>query len=1163
MAVRAVRASSRRRLPPAVRGSAHHGLVLAAAALTVLLAATVLAALAALATGAVNAGAAARLDADARAEVQISALVRNGGRDAGQDGGFAAADRAVRAAAAVAFGDVPERTSAARYGLDPLAIATAPPGSAQAQLQLHPIAVQDAAVHARLDSGSWPTGAAAAPVAAITADRSDAAVGTVDAALPVSLARRLGARPGTVLVLADAARRTVRVRITGVYTATATQPGFWPGLVGDPLQGDLRAGSLLVVAPAAFTATPAFDQAVSARWTVLPDLSALDTARLPALRDRIAGFAASDTGRSVYLGRTPALPQLAVVSALPDAVDALSLPLVVARSALYQPTALLAVLALTALVLTARQPAEHRRIELMLRQVRGAGTGRLLLSAAGEWALVALPAGLAAPFLAGALLRLLHAAGLLALRPPDSTLGGAVRAAVAVTVLVHGLATLLPVLATVVGGGALARLRMRGARAALAQRVGADLALLAVAVLGYLQLAHYRTTVTGSAADGAADVDPVLVLVPAVATLAAALLLLRLLPLTSWALDRFGRRRRGLVLPLAAWQLSRRSARNAGPVVLMCLAVAVGGLADTVLAGLDGLAHDQAVFSVGADVGVDQVDPTDRPPEVMRAALAALPGVTGLTPVTSTGGSNADSDTDQVVGIDTRPLATAGSTPATAAPPTSTPNAPTPTPTPATAAPLLRADLAGPALPAELAALGARVPVHGLPLAGRPTSLLLDETLASDSDRSPPQLRVTLEDAAGLSSSVTVPLPAADGARHLVPVPLTGPADGGAVRSYPLTLTGLAVVMPTEQPRAVLTLTLHRIGSAAGWTGSPPAGTVWVDRTPAALESSSGGACLPSGGSVPEFGEGNPGLCSLRSGPDLLRLVFGTSEAAASQAGAQLEFGLAATGVAATTLPGPVPALADSAAVAEQQLVPGSVVRLTLDDGHLLSLRVTGTIAGVPGTDRGQGHFLVDQHALAAAEALLASTPEPATVWWLSSSDPDRTAAAVAADGGLGTARTVGAAQAALRADPFRSGMRAVLALCRLLAPAFAVVGFTVHAVIATRERRREFALLRAMGIRSRRLSALLWAEQLSVALFALVPGVLLGTGLAALVLPTVTVDDSGGPPFPPLLVHVPWLRVALTALVTAGVILLVVVGLARLLAKVDLVRVLRAGEGE
>jgi len=53
--------------------------------------------------------------------------------------------------------------------------------------------------------------------------------------------------------------------------------------------------------------------------------------------------------------------------------------------------------------------------------------------------------------------------------------------------------------------------------------------------------------------------------VPALVAGAAALLLLRLLPLASLALDAFGRRSRGLVLALAGWQLGRRAARNAGP----------------------------------------------------------------------------------------------------------------------------------------------------------------------------------------------------------------------------------------------------------------------------------------------------------------------------------------------------------------------------------------------------------------------------------------------------------------------------------------------------------------------------------------------------------------------------------------------------------------------
>jgi ABC-type antimicrobial peptide transport system permease subunit len=136
-----------------------------------------------------------------------------------------------------------------------------------------------------------------------------------------------------------------------------------------------------------------------------------------------------------------------------------------------------------------------------------------------------------------------------------------------------------------------------------------------------------------------------------------------------------------------------------------------------------------------------------------------------------------------------------------------------------------------------------------------------------------------------------------------------------------------------------------------------------------------------------------------------------------------------------------------------------------------------------------------------------------------------------------------------------------VLELVRYLAPGFAVIAFTVHAVVSTRQRRKEFALLRAIGVRATSLSALLGAEQVGLALFAVVPGALMGMALASAVLPLVTVDDSGQAPYPPLPQVIPWSTVTLTAVATALAISAVVLALARLLARVDLVRVLRAGE--
>ncbi|MBD9736366.1 ABC transporter permease, partial [Streptomyces sp. H28] len=134
-------------------------------------------------------------------------------------------------------------------------------------------------------------------------------------------------------------------------------------------------------------------------------------------------------------------------------------------------------------------------------------------------------------------------------------------------------------------------------------------------------------------ADG---VDPVLVLAPVVMTTAASLLVLRALPLAARLVHPPARRGTGLVLPLGGWQVARRAARQAGPTLLVTLALAVAALSGTALALLDRGDHDQAVFAVGADLRIDPGDRLD--PGERRAAYTALPGARAATPVVETHG---------------------------------------------------------------------------------------------------------------------------------------------------------------------------------------------------------------------------------------------------------------------------------------------------------------------------------------------------------------------------------------------------------------------------------------------------------------------------------------------------------------------------------------------
>jgi hypothetical protein len=516
------------------------------------------------------------------------------------------------------------------------------------------------------------------------------------------------------------------------------------------------------------------------------------------------------------------------------------------------------------------------------------------------------------------------------------------------------------------------------------------------------------------------------------------------------------------------------------------------------------------------------------PSAVLAAAYRALPGVTSVTPVSRSTVNLPGGATEDLVG-------TIGG------------------PAPRTPAPV----------------------VPGIPLPGRPTALLLDERLRSDGSRVAPGLELTVQDASGLVSVVSARLPAADGARHTVVVPLDVTLSGGHPRAYPLTVTAVGVLPQPNVRPARLDLDLIRIGAretestADTWVSQLPAGQGWSDGTDHAADSTEG-AC--KGKLADSYNPGTPGVCSIvPGGSEVLRTTVSTgirpSQATSdafgglsdsdydTQPGSQVRLVAGPAGG-----PAPLPVRADTSTLRAARLHVGSTTTLDLGGGRITA-RIVGRVDSPPGLGRGQGHLIADQRQLATALTLAGADQHDPAFWWLSSTDSARTAAAAEAQPALGSVTTTARTAASLQADPFRGGLRRVLELVRYLAPGFAVIAFTVHAVVSTRQRRKEFALLRAIGVRATNLSALLGAEQVGLALFAVVPGALMGMALASAVLPLVTVDDSGQAPYPPLPQVIPWGTVALTAVATALAISAVVLALARLLARVDLVRVLRAGE--
>lgn len=1096
-------------MPAVVRSGRHHGMVLGAAGLAVLLAATVLAALVALTENAVEGGVRQRLTADREAVVEVAGRY---GADS-----VRRLDGDVRAAVDRTYGDVPHRTRlalrapAARN--DELAVTEAG-GRRREDATVSVVALEGARSHARLVAGRWPRGdSGGAGGSDGVAGPADAAGVPVEALLTRAFAAEIAVRTGDEVVVRGAGGRAVRLKVVGLYTTEGRAPAVWAGLSSTFGTAD----SIALAARDAFTARPGLAKDAGALWLGVPEAGGLRLGDIGPLAERARKFGGSDSSLSVLRGRGPEAG-LTVSAGLRRALDRLTTPIAVARAGLYVPATLLAALAVAALVLTGRQLAEHRRPELALLAARGAGTRRLVASAGVQWAVIALPAGVAAPFLAGPLLRLLEGAGLLPGGVPDAAVVGAAWVASALAVVVHGCAVLLPTVRVVRDRRAVSRLRLRAGRFAGTQRVGADVGLAAVAVLGWLQLRQYRSPVTG---DG---VDPVLVLAPVVMTTAAALLVLRLLPLLTRGIDPLARRGRGLVLPLGGWQIGRRAARHAGPALVVTLALAVAALSSTALAVLDRGDRDQAAFGVGADLRIEPGE--SLPAGERRATYAALPGVDAVTPVVTTEGYIGQ-DAVAVTGINT------GRGPV----------------------PSLRGDLAARPVRELVAPLGEGVARHGLAVAGsgsRPGSgsgeLPLRVRLSVGGQGRavvPVRLTVFFEDEDGLVHSSAVILE--EGGDRVVPLKVPVRSGGGSLRILQIDLS-----MAGETVRRTYRLRVDRVPGLteeAGWRdlredapdrygagcpgAEPPRGTVGESPGPVLCQDRPGAGVL---------------LDAVLRGPDT-RIKYPTWNV---RLGTDRAKGRPAA-----------PALADRALLDSGAVRVGDVVTVRRSTGGSARLKIVGRIAAVPGLPRDRPRLLADSRAMAAQLVLSGALPGAESVWWAGARRGDASAAwqAVRDRPRLGTAVDVPHARVRLGEDPLRRGARAGLWLCLALAPAFAVIAFTLHTVLSARARGREFALLRALGVRRGQLAAYLWTEQLALAGAAALLGTVLGAGLAVVIMPVVTVDASGAPVFPALLTEVPWARVWLVAGGVTLVICGVVSGVARLLGRVDLGRVLRVGE--
>ncbi len=971
--------------------------------------------------------------------------------------------------------------------------------------------------HATLTAGRWPV-VGRDPLEATLSEGAAAALG-LKVGDRVELSRSSSGPP-------------IGVEVVGLWRPVVGDTYFLGDrldLTGVRTEPQLTTRGPFVVALADLQDSPV-GRDLTVEWRGIPSIDGLLVERVDALHDGIDGLkprlrAALPRGRDI-----------AVLTGLPAILADVSRSILVSRSGVTLLTIQFAVLAGYAVLLVAGLLVERRRSETALLRSRGATSVHLVALAFGEALLLAVPAAILAPFLAVGAVRLIGSIG------PLADTGVIQTAAIdgrllAVTALAGSACVVALTLPALTMGGLPLGIRAslgRPVGRTMAQRLGIDLVLVALAAVALWQLHLYGAPLTHDA-HGVLGIDPLLVAAPAIGLLAGAVLCTRLVPRLAEIGERVAGRRRGIVPPLGSRQVARRPLRYTRSALLLVLAAALGTFAAASAATFARSQVDQAAYQAAGDARVTISDYPDLPAWAIGPADRAVPGVTAATPV-----DLASLEIGRTV-RDGRLLAV----------------------DPAAVQAMIKLppdDGPTPALLDELVAARPTTTAVAIPGEPRRLGLTVDADLSVNADDSGGTEVPTDWDAVGL----TVVVQDADGRLHRIDggtmgpkatgqrieVPLWSTIDGLATHPvYPLRLVGLELALspPTN-------LVMNGSVELTGLSESPAeAGADW---TPVDFEPGAAGwswSRTAADGTTPyRPPAGSPGRIEAGLGDDASPAIFGSFD----RPGAIYRLTTSPSG------DGILPAIAGDRLLALTGARIGDTIAVT-SEAHPITVRIIGSTASFPPLDPESAFLVVDGATLGLLTFSATDYPATADEWWLSL-DPAGSDAAVA------TLRTAPYSASeivqrdelsrALAGDPVWLGVVGVLALGAVAAIVFAAIGFIVSATVTTDERLGELALLRALGLSQRQLSTWLTIEQVFLLTVGLIGGSALGLLLAWLVLPYSTLSASGAAVIPAPVIVVPWESILPVYAVTVAILIGAVLVLARRMPASSVTGILRAG---
>ena len=923
--------------------------------------------------------------------------------------------------------------------------------------------------HATLTAGAWPR--------RVPADEP------AQVALPSGVAETLRVRVGDRLPIVDRRTSTDQpVVVSGLWTPRDPGEPYWQ-LAADPV----TAGGY---GPMVVDRDEFMDRYLglsTLEWVAAPAPSAVVTADLGAVAQAV-----DDLRRTGIPGPDNSWYP-AIQTRLDELAGRLATARIVNRSGLILPALLVLVIAAYSLFLVARLITEQRRGELALLRARGASRGQVARLAAAEALLVAAPAAVLGAPLAAVLLRLSDRW----LRTHGMTLaaGGALGSPTAwlisvVAALGCSVALVLPAARRSRTWVAEQQERSRPGRWSVVQRAGVDIALVVVALLSWSQLRQYAGPLTRGGSG--LDIDPLLVVAPAVGVLAAAMVSLRALPGATRLGVGVAQRRRSFARLLGMWHADRRP--HAGPVLLLVLAVSVAGLASCVAASWQRSQRDQASHTVGADLRLDAVGGGVAP---LPTGTFALPGVRDAV-AASHRAQNAGDVSAELLALDT---------------------------TNAAGVVRLRDDLTAPGALDSLAAKRLTVPSTALPAGAR---RLRGEVRFSTADRTNGDLfsgplSVVFDDGTGTLSEVSLGSFAADG-RLAFDVAVPYPFHSGLSSR----LVGLRLSAGNlrndnfDEARVSGTVRWQfsdlTTRDAAGTPTPVPPLPEWTFRTRSA------NAAGPPGTDPPRV--------TTVSGTGTFTLTAGIPPMFPGSS-----WDLFASGLP-DRQPGFLPGLVTPQLLAATGTAVGGVIRLGTSLSAGLQIDVVGTIDAVPSVTSANA-VVVDLPSLDAYRLLQGDPLDPGNGWWLSV-DPaahDQVRAALAGLAGF-TISDRAQLTDRLLADPLGWGVLFALYVAVLGATVLAAFGLAVDARATSLRSAGELAVLHTLGTPPRTLARALVVEQSVLAGLGVVAGLIAGVAVAAAMAPSLILTERGARPVPPVLLVMPPVQLVVPAVVLFGVAL-------------------------